>query len=74
MGPPLDSPARDLLSLPEDLAREIAENLKVQLSGEQQRLLTRRPTAKPEAYQLYLKARYLYHQGTEESVRARSGV
>jgi len=63
-------PCADLLSLPEDLAREIAENLKVQLSGEQQRLLTHRPTSQPEAYQLFLKARYLYHQGTEESVRA----
>ncbi len=61
-------PRGDLMSLPEDLAREIADNLKVQVSGEQQRLLTCRPTAKPEAYQLYLKARYLYHQGTEESV------
>ncbi len=46
-------PRANLLSLPEDLAREIAENLKVPLSGEQQRLLTRRPTSKPEAYQLY---------------------
>jgi DNA-binding winged helix-turn-helix (wHTH) protein/tetratricopeptide (TPR) repeat protein len=62
-------PRGNLLCLPEDLARDIAENLKVQVSGEQQRLLARQPTAKPEAYQLYLKARYLYHQGTEESVR-----
>ena len=61
-------PRSNLLCLPEDLAREIAENLKVQVSGEQQRMLTRQPTAKPEAYHLYLKARYLYHQGTEESV------
>ena len=63
-------PRGNLLSLPEDLARDIAENLKVRVSGEQQRLLTCRPTSQPEAYQLYLRARYLYHQGTEESVTA----
>jgi DNA-binding winged helix-turn-helix (wHTH) protein/tetratricopeptide (TPR) repeat protein len=62
-------PRTNLLCLPEDLAREIAEHLKVRVSGEQQRQLTRQPTAQPEAYHLFLKARYLYHQGTEESVK-----
>ena len=62
-------PRGNLLCLPEDLARDIAETLKVQVSGEQRRLISRQPTAKPEAYQLYLKARYSYHQGTEQSVR-----
>ena len=62
-------PRGNLLSLPEELAREIAEKLKVQVSGEQQRILASQPTSQPEAYQLYLKARYLYHQGTEESVK-----
>ena len=62
-------PRGNLLCLPENLARDIAENLKVQVSGEQRQLMSRQPTARPEAYQLYLKARYLYHQGTEESVK-----
>jgi len=62
-------PLGNLLSLPEELVRDISENLKVQVNGEQQKRLGHQPTAKPEAYHLYLKARYLWHQGTEESIR-----
>jgi TolB-like protein/DNA-binding winged helix-turn-helix (wHTH) protein len=48
----------ELQSLQGDMAREIAEKLRLKLAGEESQRLTRRYTANSEAYQLYLKAIY----------------
>jgi hypothetical protein len=48
----------DLLSPQEEIARQIAERLRLRLTGEEQKVLAKRPTENPEAYQLYLKGRY----------------
>ncbi len=58
----------DLLSLQEEIARQIAERLRLRLTGEQQKLLAKRPTENPEAYQLYLKGRYYAGRGTKEGL------
>jgi serine/threonine protein kinase/Tfp pilus assembly protein PilF len=56
----------DLLSLQGEVARQIAERLRLRLTGEQQKLLAKRPTENPEAYQLYLKGRYYAGRATKE--------
>ena len=56
----------DVFALQEDLSREISETLRVRLTGEEERRLTRRYTANAEAYQLYLKGRYFWNQWTPE--------
>jgi serine/threonine-protein kinase len=56
----------DLLSLQEEIARQIAERLTVRLTGEEHKLLAKRPTENPEAYQLYLKGRYYAGRATKE--------
>ncbi|MBL8208677.1 MAG: protein kinase [Blastocatellia bacterium] len=48
----------DLSAVQAELAREIAEKLRLQLSGEAQQRLTKRGTENAEAYELYLKGRY----------------
>jgi serine/threonine-protein kinase len=58
----------DLLSLQEEIARQIAERLRLRLTGEQQKVLTKRPTENPEAYQLYLKGRYHAGRATKEGL------
>jgi TolB-like protein len=58
----------DLLSLQGEVARQIAERLRLRLGGEQQKLLAKRPTENPEAYQLYLKGRYCAGRATKEGL------
>ena len=54
----------DILAVQAELSREISEKLRLHLSGEQQKQLTRRYTDNTEAYQLYLKGRYYWNKRT----------
>ena len=59
--------AADVFALQEDLSQEISEKLRLRLTGEEKQQLTKRYTENAEAYQLYLKGRYYWNKGTEES-------
>jgi eukaryotic-like serine/threonine-protein kinase len=48
----------DLLAVQNEIAREVSQLLRSQLSGEDQEKLTKGSTDNPEAYQLYLKGKY----------------
>ena len=54
--------AEDVLALQDDLSREIAEKLRVKLTGEQKQRLARRNTEDAEAYRFYLKGRYYWNK------------
>ena len=54
----------DVSSLQADITRDIAENLKLKLSGAQQNLVAQRPTQNSEAYQLYLQGRFYWNRRT----------
>jgi eukaryotic-like serine/threonine-protein kinase len=56
----------DIFVLQEEIAREIAEKLRLQLTGEERKRLTKRATGNKEAYQLYLKGRYWLEKRTPE--------
>ncbi|HEU0179692.1 MAG TPA: protein kinase [Blastocatellia bacterium] len=62
-------PFADLLTVQEEIAREIAEALRLRLSGDEQRQLAKRYTQNNEAYQLYLEGRYHWNKRTGESMR-----
>jgi eukaryotic-like serine/threonine-protein kinase len=57
---------RDILTLQEEIAKRISERLRLRLSGDEQRRLTRMYTEDTEAYQLYLKGRYWSERLTQE--------
>jgi len=59
----------DVFALQEDLSSEISERLRLRLTGEQKHLLTKRYTENAEAYQLFLKGRFFWNQGTEEGAK-----
>ncbi len=59
----------DIFAVEEEIARQISENLRVKLSGEEKKRLAKRPTDNPEAYQLYLKGRYYWAKRTPEMMR-----
>jgi eukaryotic-like serine/threonine-protein kinase len=56
----------DLLSVQSDIAREVSQRLRLQLSVTDQAQLTRGSTNNPEAYQLYLKGKYYTNEFTKE--------
>lgn len=59
----------DLLKLQEEMSREIADKLRLKLTGAEKKKLRKRTTENSEAYQLYLKGRYHWNKRTEESLR-----
>jgi len=58
--------AADLFTLQNDLTREITTALRMRLSGEDEKRMSKTYTANPEAYQDYLKGRYWWNKTTEE--------
>lgn len=59
----------DIFTLQETMAREIAENLRLQLSGAEEQRLRKRYTENGEAYESYLKGRYYFNKLTPDGVQ-----
>ena len=57
---------RDIFVVQEVIAREISKTLRLKLSHQQKKRLTRRYTDNSEAYQLYLRGRYYWNKRTPE--------
>ncbi len=58
----------DLFAVQEAIANEIAEKLRLQLTGDEKRRLTNRSTQNKEAYQLYLKALYFSNRWSPQDL------
>jgi eukaryotic-like serine/threonine-protein kinase len=56
----------DVLALQDDISRQISENLRLPLTGEEKQKLARRYTDNAEAYQLYLKGRFYWNKRTQQ--------
>jgi tetratricopeptide (TPR) repeat protein len=59
----------DLLAVQNEIAREVSQRLRSQLSAEDQQKLSKGLTDNPEAYQLYLKGKYYTNKFTREGFR-----
>ncbi|HEX8495181.1 MAG TPA: protein kinase [Pyrinomonadaceae bacterium] len=59
----------DIFELQDEISKEISDKLKIKLSGEEKKLLTKRYTENTEAYKLYLKGRYCLSKLTKEGIR-----
>jgi len=55
---------RDVLSLQDELARTIAEEIRIKLTAQEMARLSGSPTVSPEAYRLYLQARFHCYKRT----------
>ena len=64
-----DRKVSDVLSVQEEIAREIANKLEVRLSTQQAKMLTKRYTENVEAWQTYLLGRYYWNQRSPENLR-----
>lgn len=58
----------DILLLQNELARSVANEIKIAVAPEEKALLAQTQTADPEAYQLYLKGRHFWNKRTEEEL------
>lgn len=60
---------RDILALQSEVARAIANKIRVQVTPQEQTRLAQARSVNPEAYEAYLKGRYFWSQRTEEKLR-----
>ena len=60
---------RDILSVQSEIARRVAEEVKIILTPEERARLGNIRQVNPEAHELYLKARYHWNKRTEDSVK-----
>src|SRR4030095_11051295 len=59
----------DLLTVQEEISREISSKLRIKTQGEERKQLAKRHTENTEAYQLYLKGRYYWNKRTQEDLK-----
>ena len=59
----------EILVLQEEITRQISDQLRTRLSGEEKKRLAKRYTENTEAYQLYLKGRYFWNKRTEKDLK-----
>ena len=57
----------DIFLLQGEISKDISEKLRITLSGEERKRLTKPETDNPEAFQLYLKGRFYLNKRTQEA-------
>ncbi len=67
-GEQYNRPVSDLLSVQEEIARQVSEKLRLRLANEDEKRASKRYTDDAEAYQLYLKGRYYWNKRTRENI------
>jgi TolB-like protein/class 3 adenylate cyclase len=63
-----ERPVGDIFDIQSDIAKKIANNLKVEISSGENAQITRKPTENFEAYNLYLRGRFFWHRRMEEDL------
>jgi len=63
-----DRKSGDLVSLQNEVARDVSNNLRIKLTTADQEKLARNYTSDPEAYRLYLQGRYYWNKRTFSEV------
>lgn len=64
-----DRYSTDILELQETIAREISGNLRLKLTGEEEKFFAKRHTESTEAYHLFIKGRYYLNKRLAETIR-----
>jgi len=59
-----DRKLTDIFSVESDIAKTIADTLQAKLTGSEKTAISKKPTANPEAYELYLKGRFFWNKRT----------
>jgi TolB-like protein/DNA-binding winged helix-turn-helix (wHTH) protein/Tfp pilus assembly protein PilF len=68
-GEQYDRKVSDIMSVQEDISREIATKLEVRLSTQQEKLLRKRYSQDFEAYQIYLRGRFYWNRRSQQDLQ-----
>jgi TolB-like protein/Flp pilus assembly protein TadD len=64
-----DRKLTDIFAVESDIAKTIADTLQAKLSGSEKTAISKKPTANPEAYELYLQGRFLWSKRAGPALR-----
>jgi TolB-like protein/Flp pilus assembly protein TadD len=64
-----DRKLTDIFAVESEIAKTIAEMLQAKLTGSEKTAMSKKPTANPEAYELYLKGRFFWNKRTATDLR-----
>src|SRR5881396_3509185 len=64
-----DRKLTDIFAVESDIAKTIADTLQAKLTGSEKDAMSKKPTANPEAYELYLKGRFFWNKRTAAGLR-----
>ncbi len=64
-----DRKLTDIFAVETEIAKAIAETLRAKLTGSEETLIAKKPTANPEAYELYLKGRFFWNKRGAANLR-----
>ena len=59
-----DRKLTDIFAVESEIAKTIADTLQAKLTGSEKDAMSKKPTANPEAYELYLKGRFFWNKRT----------
>jgi TolB-like protein/Flp pilus assembly protein TadD len=68
-GETFDKEFTDIFSLEDALSERVAQSIRLQLTGEETRRLTKRSTERPDAYEAYVKGRYFWNKRTDKGLK-----
>src|SRR5204863_7866142 len=69
-----DRKLTDIFTVESDIAKMIAETLQAKLTGSEKTAMSKKPTANPEAYQLYLKGRFFWNKRTGNDLKSAANL
>jgi TolB-like protein/Tfp pilus assembly protein PilF len=64
-----DRKLTDIFSVESEIAKTISDTLQAKLTGAEKSAMSKKPTANPEAYELYLKGRFFWNKRTGMDLR-----
>src|SRR5262245_61021058 len=64
-----DRKLTDIFAVETEIAKTIADMLQAKLSGSEKTAMAKKPTANPEAYELYLQGRFFWNKRTAPDLR-----
>ena len=64
-----DRKLTDIFAVESEIAKTIADSLQAKLTGSERNAIAAQPTENTEAYQLYLRGRYLWNRRTGENLK-----
>jgi len=69
-----ESDSRDVLTLQDNVARDITQQIRVKLTPQEQSRLARNQSVNPEAYDYYLRGRFRFYDRNREDLEAAIGL